>query len=302
VSANDTKASESRKKERRSWRSQLSDGRHTVNASRALRVYIAAGIILATSRPTGSAGTAVAPDIVSDGGITEAAAILGDGVVGDAQSVDHLGDPATVARWGAGAWRYRITSGPRQGQTEYEAVAPIGAMPRGETWERRVGRDYTLYLSQTDEGGIVMPTELAHEHSALVRFEPPLIYLVARLAPGDKHVFDGKMDVYNARRPTTRWYSGRIQATTTHAGVYRVTTPAGAYNATLIRTDYRIEILRVVSVSDTLYTFYAADVGKLAEAERRRISAVGLVNTETKIGKVLVSFTPPVVPPTIQAP
>ena len=76
-----------------------------------------------------------------------------------------------------------------------------------------------------------------------------------------------------------------------YTGVYRITTPAGAFRAALIKTDYQIDILAVVSVKDTLYTFYAEGVGKVAEAEHRRIAAMGLFNSDTKIGKVLMSYT-----------
>ncbi|PYR17493.1 MAG: hypothetical protein DMF98_27095 [Acidobacteria bacterium] len=65
------------------------------------------------------------------------------------------------------------------------------------------------------------------------------------------------------------------------------------------------DIFAVVSVTDTLYTFYAEGIGKVAEAERQRISAMALFNTDTRVGKVLVAFTPTIkLPPVepVQAP
>ena len=53
---------------------------------------------------------------------------------------------------------------------------------------------------------------------------------------------------------------------------------------------------------DTLYTFYTEGVGKVAEAEHRRIAAMGLFNTDTKIGKLLVSYTPVSRPGRIESP
>jgi hypothetical protein len=223
--------------------------------------------------------------------------VLGEGVVGASEAAWPLSDPISVARWEPGEWTYRITSGARRGQIERETLAPIDVTARGETWKRTIGRDYTLHLSRTAEGSLVLPTEIAHAHKALVSFEPPLSYLIADLRPGEPRVFDGKMDVYRLRDPSTRWYSGRIRATTMHAGVYQVTTPAGAFSALLVRTDYKIDILGVVSVTDTLYTFYAEGVGKVAEAEHQRISALGLFNTNTQLGKVLVAFAPPSMSP-----
>jgi hypothetical protein len=71
-----------------------------------------------------------------------------------------------------------------------------------------------------------------------------------------------------------------------------VRTPAGTFSATLIKTDYRIDIFAVVSVRSTLYAFYAEGIGKVAEAEHQRISAMAVFNTDMQIGKVLVGFSP----------
>lgn len=201
-----------------------------------------------------------------------------------------LSDPLSVARWEPGEWTYQITSGARRGTTLRETLAPIDATRRSETWKRTIGEDYTLYVSRTAEGSLVLPSEFAHAHKALVYFDPPLTYLIAALEPGGTRVFDGRMDVYRATNPDRKLYSGRIRATTTHAGMYRIKTPAGTFSATLIKTDYEIDIFAVVSVRDTLYTFYAEGIGKVAEAEHQRTSLMGLFHTNTQIGKVLVSF------------
>jgi hypothetical protein len=81
-----------------------------------------------------------------------------------------------------------------------------------------------------------------------------------------------------------------------------VTTPAGSFRASLIKTEYQIDIFATVSVRDTLYTFYAEGIDKVAEAEHRRIAAMGLFNSDTKIGKVLVSYTSVSPPPRIESP
>jgi hypothetical protein len=233
-----------------------------------------------------------AQDVASSLAANEVVRMLGEGVVGDAHAPRPLDDPALFARWEAGDWTYRITAGPRRGQMERERLTPIATTPRGETWERAVGQEYTLYLRRTADGSLVLPSEIAHTHKALVHFDPPLSYLIAGLPLGERRVFDGKIDVYSASNPATKWYSGKIQATTTYAGVYRIRTPAGTFDAILIRTEYRIDILAVVSVRDTLFTFYAEGIGKVAEAEHRRISAMGLFSSDTKIGRILVSFVP----------
>jgi hypothetical protein len=232
---------------------------------------------------------------------SETQEILGEGVVGNAQPVWPLIDPATFARWEPGEWRYRITAGPHRGQTERENLARNGMTARGEIWTRTVGQEYTLHLQRTAEGHLVLPSEIAHAHDALVRFEPPLVYLSAGMEPGDRRVFDGTMEVYSSSRPAAKLYRGRIRATTVYAGMHQVSTPAGTFQAAVIKTEYEIDILAIVSVRDTLYTFYAEGIGKVAEAERRRV-VMGLFKTDTKVGKVLLSFTPERSPSEVQAP
>jgi len=231
----------------------------------------------------------IAPATAS-GEVPDLLRVLGDGVVGNFEPASTSIGVSRLARWETGEWRYRITSGGRRGQTEVENLAPIGATARGETWKRTIGRESTLYLRETVDGSLVLPSQITHPHHALVYFEPPLSYLIAGMGAGESQVFEGRMEVYSANNPGVKWYTGRIRATTVHGGVYRITTPAGVFRATLIKTEYEIEILAVVVVHDTLYTFYAEGVGKVAEAEHRRIAAMGLFSSDTKSGKVLVSY------------
>ena len=247
---------------------------------------------VATVVPSRAHAQVVSPSLSGE----ELLQVLGSGVVGDPEAAPPFRDLARIARWENGEWRYRITSGSRTGQTEVESLALIKTTARGETWKRTIGQESTLFIREVSGSGLVLPSQITHGYEALVYFEPPLIYLIAGLEPGETRKFDGRMDVYSAKNPAIRWYTGRIRATTVYAGVYRITTPAGVYRAALIKTEYQIDIFAVVSVKDSLYTFYAEGVGKVAEAEHRRIAAIGVLNSDTKIGKILVSytsFTPP---------
>ena len=229
-------------------------------------------------------------DLMAADAVSEAQEILGDGVVGDAHPAWPLTASIALARWEPGEWTYRVMAGPRRDQTERESLVLTGATARGEAWTRTVGREYTLHVHRTADGHLVMPSEIAHDYDALVRFEPPLIYLVAAMEPGGRNVFEGTMDVYSSSRPAIKLYHGTIRATTVYAGVRHVTTPAGVFRAAVIKTEYQIDILSIVSVRDSLYTFYAEGVGKVAEAERRQV-VMGLFRTDTKFGKILLSFT-----------
>src|SRR5215831_15604654 len=256
--------------------------------ARTARILIAVTSCAMSAIVATSSAQVASPSLAGD----ELLQVLGNGVIGAPEPAPAFRDPGGFARWEPGAWQYRITSGSRLGQTEVETVALISVTARGETWQRTIGQDSTLYLREVIGGGLVLPSQITHTHQALVYFEPPLSYLIAGLGPGESRVFEGRMDVYSAKNPAIKLYTGRIRATTLYAGVYRVKTPAGTFRAALIKTQYQIDILTVVSVHDTLYTFYSEGVGKVAEAEHRRINAMALFNSDTKTGKLLVSYTP----------
>ena len=266
--------------------------------ARTARILIAVISCAMSAIVATSSAQVASPSLAGD----ELLQVLGNGVIGAPESAPAFRDPGRIARWEAGEWQYRITSGARRGQTEVESLAVIGVTARGETWQRTIGQDSTLYLREVAGGGLVLPSQITHAYQALVYFEPPLSYLIAGLGPGESRAFEGRMDVYSAKNPAIKWYTGRIRATTLYAGVYRITTPAGVFRAALIKTEYQIDIFAVVSVRDTLYTFYTEGVGKVAEAEHRRIAAMGLFNTDTKIGKLLVLYTPVSRPSQIESP
>src|SRR5262245_34182468 len=128
-----------------------------------------------------SSAQVASPSLAGD----ELLQVLGNGVIGVPESATGFRDPRLIARWEPGYWQYRITSGPRRGQTEVESLGQISVMARGETWQRTIGQDSTLYLREVVGGGLVLPSRITHTHHALVYFDPPLTYLTAGMEPGE---------------------------------------------------------------------------------------------------------------------
>jgi len=216
-----------------------------------------------------------------------ALAMLGTGVIGDAVPAEAI-EPGRFLHTRPGRWTYRIVAGAHQGQTEIERFEPARRDAPRTDWTRNVGGEYVLDIRSVSDGSLVLPREVIRSQGVVVHFEPPLTYLIAGLRPGERRTAESRMSVFSAENPRLRRYSGRIISTTAYVGAYRVRTPAGAFDAALIRTDYAIEVFGVVSVQDVLYTLYAAGVGKIAEAERRRVSAMWLPMSGLETAKVLV--------------
>ena len=168
-------------------------------ARRACTLTAAALVcLLCASAPTKASAQFVSPSLAG----IELLQALGDGVVGAPESASAFRDPGRLARWETGEWRYRLTSGPRSGQTEVESLALISATARGETWKRTIGQESTLFIREMGGGGLVLPSQVTNQYQALTYFEPPLTYLIAGLGPGESRTYDGRMAL--ASLPTAR--------------------------------------------------------------------------------------------------
>src|SRR4029453_12906720 len=86
-----------------------------------------------TRVPTGPGSAPAGPPLPASLAGNELLQVLGEGVIGSAESAPPLRDPRRIARWETGQWQYRITSGARRGQTEVESLAPISPTARGHT-------------------------------------------------------------------------------------------------------------------------------------------------------------------------
>ena len=213
---------------------------------------------------------------------------LGEGVVGRAVPAQPITDTVKLFGLKPGEWKYQITSGANQGQTEAEILSQIPANASGTTWKRVVGKRYIEHLKVTSNGGIFLTTEAVEKHELLAHFEPDAIVLAAGMKPGESRSFESKVSVSKLQNPTSKEHKGRLKATTTYEGAYKVTTPAGTFNAVLFKTDYRVDV-GLVRVKDTHYVLYAEGVGKVAAIEGVRVSALFLFHTHTRTAKVLVS-------------
>ena len=74
-----------------------------------------------------------------------------------------------------------------------------------------------------------------------------------------------------------------------YVGQYEVTVPAGTFPAVLARLEFDIKV-GPASVTDTVYAFFSKGVGKVAEIEATRISAMLIYHSSSKVSKVLTKY------------
>jgi hypothetical protein len=77
-----------------------------------------------------------------------------------------------------------------------------------------------------------------------------------------------------------------MDTTITYVGAYEVTTPAGTFPAALIRAEFDIKI-GPAKVKDVQYSFIAKGVGKVAEIEALKVSALLVYHSNDKTVKIL---------------
>ena len=117
--------------------------------------------------------------------------LLGSGVMGEPVSGPAT-DPVRFVQQRPGSWTYRIVAGSRKGETEVERLERTPGGARSD-WTRTVGSEYVLQVTAVADGSLVMPRELVRSQNATVHFEPPLVYLLTGLRPGERRTNESRM-------------------------------------------------------------------------------------------------------------
>ena len=108
------------------------------------------------------------------------------------------------------------------------------------------------------------------------------------IAPGESVNLESKMRVSTEKDPTDIHERQSPPIRAGEVGAYQVKVPAGTFEAILVKLDVKIHV-GPADVEDTQYTFFAKGVGKVAEIEALRVSAVLIYHSHSKTVKVLVT-------------
>ena len=191
---------------------------------------------------------------------------------------------------GSGEWDYQIVAGGDEGQkVRTESYKRLPDDDGNEVWERTLGTEYVEYLRfdpKDGQFGKYLEDDVGLGYTS--RFEPPLMWL-GGTEPGKTRTIVSKIEAFKTGKPEHVSFSGSMTTTLSYVGVYEVTTPAGTWPAILLHADSKIKI-GPADVDDSMYLFFAKGVGKVAEIENTRISALFIYHSKTKIAKVLTSY------------
>ena len=202
------------------------------------------------------------------------------GVVGEPVPAFAI-DPS-LASLSAGTRPFEIVSGDDKGKTEQHRIS-AGKKP--DAWRYGVGKR-TMHLHEKNGESLGIVSEVDTDEGVITRYSPPEPLLIAGMQAGDEKKTTIKVRVYDLDDPSDLEYEGHLDLILTYIGAYKVTVPAGTFDAAALRWKYEGKV-GPASIDDIQVMFIAKDVGVVAMAEKRDISAMLVYNENTKVGKVL---------------
>ena len=253
-----------------------------MRSANSLLTFLTAGWLVA------AAAAATDPVIPLDPAIAKELAPLGKGVVGKAVPAPPITDAAKYLHLGAGEWKYDIVHGGDDAKVRVESYEAIEG-PEGTTaYKRTIGKMFAEYILVDGKGNFGKYAEDDLDVGYGTRFDPGVM-VHAGVKAGDKVTVESKLSAYKLGKPDEIKYTGKMTSNLHYVGAYEVTTPAGTWPALLVRNEFEVRI-GPAKVKDVAYLFFAEGVGKVAEIETLKVSALLVYHTSTKTATILTSF------------
>lgn len=218
----------------------------------------------------------------------ELAARLGPGVVGKALPSAPITDVSVYFPLHDRVMTYQVTAGPNAGRVQTLSVGR-GKRPNGTVaWRFGLAPSLAGFLRQTANGDLLMPAVSDSGEGVVVVTTPPNPFLLNGIQPGDSRTIAQSVAVNYLDDPTSRDYSGSLNATYTYVGTYQVTVPAGTYDAALVRLRC-VGKVGPADTTDTAYYLFAPRVGVVGMVTQEDVAAFWIIHIDSRAGKVLIS-------------
>jgi hypothetical protein len=211
---------------------------------------------------------------------------FGAGVVGEPVPAPTMG--AEWANLSPGTRRYQLVHGPDAGNMEDHAISHAPRDPSGADWRYAVGQKRVGFLRLVPGESLSMVADEDIDQGVLTRYSPGEPMLIAGMNAGDQRTMNIGVRVYDLSDPTDVEHEGSLTVTYTYVGAYTVTVPGGTFDAALIKWNYKGKV-GPASVEDSQYRFVNKDVGMVAMADKRDISAMLIYNDQSRVAKVLAA-------------
>jgi len=232
-------------------------------------------------------GSSVSAEPLSRKDLIERLSIFGEDFLVEVIEGPLIRNPLRWVSPQAGDFTYRFVEGSDDGSLIQTERRVADTDTTHGAWERHIGERTVETFFGSEAMDIVIVQEIDHRHNFRIDIQPG-VHLPANIAPGDEWEVNADLSVY--RLDSDKLYkSGRLKATHTYEGAFRIRTPAGEFDTILIREDFQMHI-GPLKAEDDRFLFFAKDIGLVAEIEAIRASAVFVYREKEDSAKVLEDF------------
>lgn len=222
--------------------------------------------------------------------IREKLSQLGKNTVGDSLPGIVITDPYVYISGYPGNYNYRlVTTESDSPDASFETHSKVDSgKDKLKKWTLKIDNDFIEEWRVDSEGNVHLVAQTDLNSGYRVVLSPHLL-LPAGAGQGQRWKSESNLKVYDVSEPDAVAYNGKLLSNKVYEGRFEVNTPAGKFDAILISDEYEINI-GAVNIKDQRYTFYAPDVGKIAEIDGSHVSAFLFFHERNNRVKVLKSF------------
>ncbi len=228
-----------------------------------------------------------ADDIKSILSFKEAKALLGQGVVGKRLPDAPLPDTRTLLPTKPGTWTYNVVSGKHAGKTRTQVLQRATDADHPNLWQRHDPGNRVFSMEVTKQS-ITVFSLAVHAHNLLIEYLSGEPLVKQGMKPGEAIHHRTDIKAVKLNHPSHTRSTGFLDIVVTYMGKMKVKTPAGTFDTYLIRRDFNSDV-SPVKQTDTIYAFYAENVGIVALVSHLDVHAVFIYHQDTRTGLVLAS-------------
>lgn len=209
-------------------------------------------------------------------------------IVGKSLPGIDINEPYRYLYGKPGKYIYQMLSVDETSATKFEIHHDVNRKLREvKTWSLRIDNDFIEEWKADCKGNVHLLAQTHVDSGYRVVFAKHIILPVGA-RQGQRWQSESSLKVYDISDPGTVAYEGTLRSNKAYEGRFEVTTPAGKFDAILISDEYNLEI-GSVDVTDKRCTFYAPNVGKVAEIDGFHVSAFLFYHEINNQVKILLS-------------
>jgi DUF3108-like len=218
----------------------------------------------------------------------DAVALLGEDVVGEPLPDSPTPDARTLLPNKLGTWTYKVVSGKDAGSTRTNVLKAVTDPDHPALWQRHDAGNRVFSIAASEQA-LTVESLGVFAHNLLIEYLSGELLIRKGMKPGDRINHKTDVRAVKLNRPSHVRSTGYLDITVTYMGRRKVTTPAGQFDTYLIRRDITSDV-SPVKQTDTIYAFYADNVGIVAQMSHLDVHAAFIYHQDTRTGLVLQSL------------